>query len=64
MLKGKQGAFRDVTLLNAAAALVVAGKAKDLKEGAALAAKSIDSGEAEGRLDRLIGGLQRGETAI
>ena len=55
MLKGKQGAFRDVTLLNAAAALVVAGKAKDLKEGVALAAKSIDSGEAEGRLDRLIG---------
>ena len=34
--------------------LIVAGKAKDLKEGAALAAKSIDSGEAEGRLDRLI----------
>ncbi|MFI4972870.1 MAG: anthranilate phosphoribosyltransferase, partial [Hyphomicrobiales bacterium] len=38
----------------AAAALVVAGKAKNLKEGAALAAKSIESGEAEGRLDRLI----------
>ena len=54
VLKGKQGPFRDVTLLNAAAALVVAGKAKDLKEGAQLAAKSIDSGEAEGRLDRLI----------
>ncbi len=55
VLKGKPGAFRDVTILNTAAALVVAGKAKDLKEGAALAAKSIDSGEAEGRLDRLIG---------
>ena len=55
VLKGKKGPFRDVTLLNAAAALVVAGKAKDLKEGAALAARSIDSGEAEGRLDRLIG---------
>ena len=55
VLKGKQGAFRDVTILNAAAALVVAGAAKDLKEGAALAAKAIDSGEAEGRLDRLIG---------
>ena len=41
-------------MLNAAAALVVAGRAKDLKEGAALAAKSLDSGEAEGRLDRLI----------
>jgi anthranilate phosphoribosyltransferase len=54
VLKGKAGAFRDIALLNAAAALIVAGKAKDLKAGAALAAKSIDSGEAEGRLDRLI----------
>ena len=54
VLKGKPGPFRDVAVLNAAAALVVAGKAKDLKEGAALAAKTIDSGEAEGRLDRLI----------
>ena len=54
VLKGKASAFRDVALLNAAAALIVAGKAKDLKQGAALAAKSIDSGEAEGRLDRLI----------
>jgi anthranilate phosphoribosyltransferase len=54
VLKGKPGAFRDVAILNAAAALIVAGKAKDLKEGATLAAKSIESGEAEGRLDRLI----------
>jgi anthranilate phosphoribosyltransferase len=54
VLKGKAGPFRDVTILNAAAALIVAGKVKDLKEGAALAAKSIDGGEAEGRLDRLI----------
>jgi len=54
VLKGKSGPLRDVSVVNAAAALIVAGKAKDLKEGAALAAKSIDSGEAEGRLDRLI----------
>jgi len=54
VLKGKPGPFRDIAILNAAAALIVAGKAKDLKEGAALAAKSLDSGEAEGRLDRLI----------
>ena len=47
-------AFRDVALFNAAAALVVAGKAKDLKAGLDLAAHSVDSGEAEGRLDRLI----------
>jgi anthranilate phosphoribosyltransferase len=54
VLKGKPGPFRDVAILNAAAALVVAGKAKDLPEGAKLAAHSIDSSEAEGRLDRLI----------
>jgi anthranilate phosphoribosyltransferase len=54
VLKGKPGPLRDVSILNAAAAFIVAGKAKDLKQGATLAAKSIDSGEAEGRLDRLI----------
>jgi len=54
VLRGKKGAFRDVALMNAAAGLVVAGRAKDLKQGFALAAKSTDSGEAEGRLDRLI----------
>jgi len=54
VLKGKKGPFRDVALLNAAAAIVVAGKAKDLKEGVAVATKSVDSAEAEGRLDRLI----------
>jgi anthranilate phosphoribosyltransferase len=54
VLKGKPGPFRDVSIINAAAALIVAGKAKDLKQGAAVAAKSIETGEAEGRLDRLI----------
>lgn len=54
VLKGKKSAFRDVAILNAAAALIVAGKAQDLREGAGLAAHAIDSGEAEGRLDRLI----------
>ncbi len=42
VLKGKKGPFRDVAILNAAAALVVAGKAKDLREGAKLAEKSIE----------------------
>jgi anthranilate phosphoribosyltransferase len=54
VLKGKTSAYRDVSLLNAGAALIVAGKAKTLKDGVALAAKSVDSGEAEGRLQRLI----------
>jgi anthranilate phosphoribosyltransferase len=54
VLKGEKGAYRDIAVLNASASLVVAGRAKDLKEGAALAAKSLDSGEAKSRLDRLI----------
>jgi len=54
VLKGSKGPFRDVALFNAAAAIVVAGRAKTLKEGVGVAKKSVDSGEAEGRLDRLI----------
>ncbi len=54
VLRGKKGPYRDVAILNAAAAIVVAGKAKDLKEAVAVATKSVDSAEAEGRLDRLI----------
>jgi anthranilate phosphoribosyltransferase len=54
VLKGKKGPYRDVAILNAAAGLVVAARAKDLHEGFALATRSVDSGEAEGRLDRLI----------
>ena len=54
VLKRKRGPFRDVALLNAAAALIVAGKADDLRGAVALATKTIDSGEAEGRLERLI----------
>ena len=54
VLKGKKGAFRDVALLNAAAGLIVAGRAKDLKTAIGLAEKSVDSGEAENRLQRLI----------
>ncbi|HZS64979.1 MAG TPA: anthranilate phosphoribosyltransferase [Xanthobacteraceae bacterium] len=54
VLKGRRGPYRDVATFNAAAALVVAGRADSLKEGIRIAAKSIDSGEAEGRLDRLI----------
>jgi anthranilate phosphoribosyltransferase len=54
VLQGKASAFRDVALLNAAAALVVAGKSKDLTDGLHLAGHSVDSGEAERRLNRLI----------
>jgi anthranilate phosphoribosyltransferase len=54
VLKGKKSPYRDVAILNAAAGLIVAGRAKDLTYAVELAAKSVDSGEAEGRLDRLI----------
>src|SRR6187200_1156775 len=50
VLKGKHGAFRDVAVLNAAAALIVAARAKELKHALALAQSAIDSGEAAGRL--------------
>src|SRR5262249_20256473 len=54
VLKGKKGPFRDVALLNAAAGVIVAGKAGERKQAVALAQKSIDGGEAEGSLQRLI----------
>jgi anthranilate phosphoribosyltransferase len=54
VLQGKSGPFRDVAMLNAAAALVVADIAADLKHGLELAKKSIDTGAAESALDRLI----------
>src|SRR4029079_12220789 len=54
VLNGSKGPYRDIAILNASAALIVAGRAKDLKEGAAIAAKSLDSGEAGSRLERLI----------
>lgn len=54
ILKGDPGPKREVVLLNAAAALVAAGKSKDLKEGITLAGKSIDQGAATSKLDALI----------
>ena len=54
VLDGKPSPFRDVALLNAAAALIVAGRAKNLKEGVALGTKSLDSGAALARLKHLI----------
>ena len=54
VLEGKPGAYRDVALLNAAAALIVAGKAKDLKEGVAIGTRTLDSGAAAARLKQLI----------
>jgi anthranilate phosphoribosyltransferase len=53
ILGGELGPRRDVVVLNAAAALQVAGRACDLREGAVLAARAIDSGAATALLGRL-----------
>ncbi|MBI1650719.1 anthranilate phosphoribosyltransferase [Hyphomicrobium sulfonivorans] len=54
LLAGEEGAFRDIVLLNAAAALIVGGKAADLREGAERAARAIDDGAAARALDTLV----------
>lgn len=51
VLAGEAGALRDFTLMNAAAALVAANIAEDMKAGLTKAARAIDSGEAQKRLD-------------
>ncbi|MDF2234230.1 anthranilate phosphoribosyltransferase [Albimonas sp. CAU 1670] len=53
LLGGEAGAYRDAVLLNAAAALVVAGRVGDLKAGVEIAAESIDSGAARGKAQAL-----------
>lgn len=54
VLAGEPGPFRDIVLMNAGAALIVGGKAKDLREGAERAARAIDNGAAAQALDKLV----------
>ncbi|MBP0440977.1 anthranilate phosphoribosyltransferase [Tianweitania sediminis] len=54
VLAGTKTPYRDIALLNAAAALVIAGKSPDLQSGLLLAAHSIDNGDALSALDRLV----------
>ena len=54
LLKGETGAYRDAVLLNAAAALVLAGRASNLPAAAMLAAETLDSGAADHLLDAWI----------
>lgn len=54
VLAGKKGPARDIVVVNAAAALVVADVAADLPAGAAMAAKSIDNGRAAAALESLV----------
>ncbi|WP_426238365.1 anthranilate phosphoribosyltransferase [Pararhizobium sp. DWP1-1-3] len=54
VLQGDATPYRDISLANAAASLVIAGRAGDLREGMELARKSLTSGAADATLERLI----------
>lgn len=54
LLDGKQDAYRDIVLMNAAAALVVTQKAQNLLEGVEMARESIDCGKAKAALKKLV----------
>ena len=54
ILAGEPGPKRDIVLMNAAASLVVGGRAQSLKDGVSVAARSIDSGAARGKLEGLV----------
>src|SRR5439155_5099991 len=58
ILDGKTGAHRDIVVLNAGAALFVAGVVHSLEEGVVAAQKAIDSGAAASTLDRLVAASQ------
>ena len=53
LLAGEASAYRDAVLLNSAAALVIAGKADNLRDGVAMARESIDSGAARQKIEML-----------
>ena len=54
LLDGQAGPYRDIVVLNAAAALVSAGRSGTLEQGAAMACRSVDAGAAAAKLDALI----------
>lgn len=60
LLDGQKGAYRDAVLLNAAAALLVAGQVTTLRDGAEQAAVSIDSGAAKAKIEALARVTQAG----
>jgi anthranilate phosphoribosyltransferase len=58
LFEGEHGAYRDIVILNSAAALVVAGYANDLKTGAAMAAGALDKGLAKRTLEKFVAASQ------
>ena len=63
VLAGEASAYRDIVILNAGAALVVAGRVGDLVEGVSMATDSIDSGRAGEALERLVVATRRSGSA-
>jgi anthranilate phosphoribosyltransferase len=63
VLDGARIPYRDIAVLNAAAALLITGKARDLKEGAALAGRAIDTRAARATLNELVRVSNRGSAA-
>ncbi|MCX7899522.1 MAG: anthranilate phosphoribosyltransferase, partial [Methylocystis sp.] len=60
VLAGERNAYRDIAVLNAAIALVVAERADDIRDGAKLAAQALDSGAAREKLAALVRVSNRG----
>ena len=54
LLEGRRGPLRDIVLLNSAAALIVAGRARDLRQGVDQAADAVDQGKARRVLEKLV----------
>ncbi|MCD2177098.1 anthranilate phosphoribosyltransferase [Rhizobium sp. C1] len=54
VLAGEKNAYRDIALANAAASLVVAGAAEDIKSGMTIAIESLESGATAGALEKLV----------
>lgn len=54
LFDGETGAYRDIVLLNAGTALMVAGRVSDIKSGVTMAAQALDSGAAKAKLNALI----------
>ncbi len=61
LLEGRPSAYRDMVLMNAAASLLVADKATDLRSGVEIAARSIDDGNAMAALQKLVAVSNRGK---
>ena len=64
VLSGREGAARDAVLLNAAAVFVASGRAEDWRDGAAMAAESVDSGRAAAVLESIRRFSRKSEQAV